>query len=272
MKLLLYVAKTNELACLHSSAAQDKPVADIIVSATAPRSFIASPLRVHLLFQKKWFEKPRKQQRLIIIILILISSLGTCHQLFLEKRACDREKNVQEMYVRFRYSDVYLFFSFRVQKIVLNETHQFRTQVVLDKNVREILMREGVAPISAKGFYTHFANGDNGQRMYDDVNFIRGIEIVAEIDKLIAANDDSFSRYSTVKYIDRHDKLLYILPQKEMPFFKLDVSISTEKIISTPIQVTAKYLVESCPKTRRLVIAPAIFVPDGFWSFKTSFL
>lgn len=69
------------------------------------------------------------------------------------------------------------------------------TQVVLDKTVREILMREGVAPISAKGFYGHFANGDHGQRMYDDVNFIRGIEIVTEIDKLIAANDDSFSRY-----------------------------------------------------------------------------
>lgn len=68
------------------------------------------------------------------------------------------------------------------------------TQVVLDKTVREILMREGVAPISAKGFYDHFANGEHGQRMYDDVNFIRGVEIVAEIDKLIAANDDSISR------------------------------------------------------------------------------
>lgn len=68
------------------------------------------------------------------------------------------------------------------------------TQVVLDKTVREILMREGVAPISAKGFYDHFANGEHGQRMYDDVNFIRGVEIVSEIDKLIAANDDSISR------------------------------------------------------------------------------
>lgn len=55
-------------------------------------------------------------------------------------------------------------------------------------------MREGVAPISAKGFYDHFANGEHGQRMYDDVNFIRGIEIVSEIDKLIAANDDHISR------------------------------------------------------------------------------
>lgn len=55
-------------------------------------------------------------------------------------------------------------------------------------------MREGVAPISARGFYNHFANGEHGQRMYDDVNFIRGIEIVSEIDKLIAANDDSISR------------------------------------------------------------------------------
>lgn len=69
-------------------------------------------------------------------------------------------------------------------------------QVVLDKIVREILMREGVAPISAKGFYDHFANGENGQRVYDDVNFIRGIEIVSEIDKLIAANDDTVSRCS----------------------------------------------------------------------------
>lgn len=65
---------------------------------------------------------------------------------------------------------------------------------MLDKTVREILMREGVAPISARGFYNHFANGEHGQRMYDDVNFIRGIEIVAEIDKLIAANDDHISR------------------------------------------------------------------------------
>jgi len=55
-------------------------------------------------------------------------------------------------------------------------------------------MREGVAPISARGFYNHFANGEHGQRMYDDVNFIRGIEIVSEIDKLIAANDDHISR------------------------------------------------------------------------------
>lgn len=55
-------------------------------------------------------------------------------------------------------------------------------------------MREGVAPVSAKGFYNHFANGEHGQRMYDDVNFIRGIEIVSEIDKLIAANDDSINR------------------------------------------------------------------------------
>ena len=67
--------------------------------------------------------------------------------------------------------------------------------MVLDKTVREILMREGVVPISAKGFYDHFANGVHSQRMYDDVNFIRGVEIVAEIDKLIEANDDSVNRY-----------------------------------------------------------------------------
>lgn len=64
----------------------------------------------------------------------------------------------------------------------------------MDKTVREILMREGVSPISAKGFYDHFANGEHGQRMYDDVNFIRGVEIVAEIDKLIASHDDSINR------------------------------------------------------------------------------
>lgn len=56
-------------------------------------------------------------------------------------------------------------------------------------------MREGVVPVSAKGFYDHFANGVHSQRMYDDVNFIRGVEIVAEIDKLIEANDDSVNRY-----------------------------------------------------------------------------
>ena len=67
-------------------------------------------------------------------------------------------------------------------------------QVVLDKTVREILMREGVVPVSAKGFYDHFANGEHSQRMYDDVNFIRGVEIVGEIDKLIEANDDSVNR------------------------------------------------------------------------------
>lgn len=71
-------------------------------------------------------------------------------------------------------------------------------QIVLDKTVREILMREGVSPLSAKGFYEHFANGENCQRMYDDINFIRGIEIVAEIDKLIADNDDSSNRWGRV--------------------------------------------------------------------------
>ncbi|CAM9857880.1 unnamed protein product, partial [Ectocarpus fasciculatus] len=76
-------------------------------------------------------------------------------------------------------------------------------EVVLDKTVREILMREGVAPISAKGFYDHFANGEHGQRMYDDVNFIRGIEIVSEIDKLIAENDDHISRFSPSVAISR---------------------------------------------------------------------
>lgn len=55
-------------------------------------------------------------------------------------------------------------------------------------------MREGVSPVSAKGFYDHFADGEHGQRIYDDVNFIRGVEIVSEIDKLIAANDDSINR------------------------------------------------------------------------------
>lgn len=65
-------------------------------------------------------------------------------------------------------------------------------------------MREGVAPISAKGFYDHFTNGQHGQRMYDDVNFIRGVEIVSEIDKLIAENDDHISRYpgATVCLVD----------------------------------------------------------------------
>ncbi|CAM9618770.1 unnamed protein product [Ectocarpus sp. 8 AP-2014] len=77
------------------------------------------------------------------------------------------------------------------------------SEVVLDKTVREILMREGVAPISAKGFYEHFANGEHGQRMYDDVNFIRGIEVVSEIDKLIAENDDNISRFSPSVAISR---------------------------------------------------------------------
>ncbi|CAM9641611.1 unnamed protein product, partial [Sphacelaria rigidula] len=76
-------------------------------------------------------------------------------------------------------------------------------QVVLDKTVREILMREGVAPISAKGFYDHFANGENGARVYDDINFIRGIEIVTEIDKLVTENDDSINRFSPSKAISQ---------------------------------------------------------------------
>ncbi|CAM9802931.1 unnamed protein product, partial [Laminaria digitata] len=76
-------------------------------------------------------------------------------------------------------------------------------EVVLDKTVREILMREGVVPVSAKGFYDHFANGEHSQRMYDDVNFIRGVEIVGEIDKLIEANDDSVNRFSPSVAISR---------------------------------------------------------------------
>lgn len=75
-----------------------------------------------------------------------------------------------------------------------NQLSMCSLQVVLDKTVREILMREGVSPVSAKGFYDHFADGEHGQRIYDDVNFIRGVEIVSEIDKLIAANDDSINR------------------------------------------------------------------------------
>ncbi|CAM9128076.1 unnamed protein product [Discosporangium mesarthrocarpum] len=69
-------------------------------------------------------------------------------------------------------------------------------EVVLDRTVREILMREGVAPLSAKGFYDFYANRENSQRLYDDMNFIRGVEVVREIDKLIAENDDKISRFS----------------------------------------------------------------------------
>ncbi|CAM9254143.1 unnamed protein product, partial [Discosporangium mesarthrocarpum] len=69
-------------------------------------------------------------------------------------------------------------------------------EVVLDKTVREILMREGVSPLSAKGFYNFYKNGEHSQRVYDDINFIRGIEIVGEIDTLIQEHDDSMNRFS----------------------------------------------------------------------------
>ena len=57
-------------------------------------------------------------------------------------------------------------------------------EVVLDKSVREILMREGIAPISAKGFYEFYADNENRHRLYNTVMFIRGIEIVNELDKV----------------------------------------------------------------------------------------
>ncbi|CAM9232176.1 unnamed protein product [Choristocarpus tenellus] len=69
-------------------------------------------------------------------------------------------------------------------------------EVVLNRDVRDILMHEGVAPISAKGFYDFYSNGENGGRIYDDIDFIRGIEIVEEIDKLIEDHDDSINRFS----------------------------------------------------------------------------
>jgi hypothetical protein len=57
-------------------------------------------------------------------------------------------------------------------------------EVVLDKTVREILMREGIAPISAKGFYEFYKDGEHRHRLYNEIMFIRGIEIVNEIDKV----------------------------------------------------------------------------------------
>ena len=58
-------------------------------------------------------------------------------------------------------------------------------EVVLDKTVREILMREGIAPISAKGFYEFYKDGEHRHRLYNEIMFIRGIEIVNEIDKVM---------------------------------------------------------------------------------------
>ena len=91
-------------------------------------------------------------------------------------------------------------------------------------------MREGVAPISARGFYNHFANGEHGQRMYDDVNFIRGIEIVSEIDKLIAANDDSISRCASGSEqtdMIRSMMLRVVLEPHTAPSFLLNLSPRT---------------------------------------------
>ncbi|CAM9444245.1 unnamed protein product [Chrysoparadoxa australica] len=137
---------------------------------------------------------PTAGEKLQVLLLALLGQL----QLRLWKSKLDKREVVKVVVLDEKRRD-------QVQQLVgLVYT---LSEVALDKTVREILMREGVAPLSAKaseglgGFYNFYAHGHKRARMYNDLTFMRGIEIVNEIDKLVDEHDNVINSFSVAKQL-----------------------------------------------------------------------